>query len=148
MKNKKVLAAVLLVLFLIGGTAVTSLIFSGNPISSDVEIVTTTTLKNDGENNPSEQVLSKEVLVFYTTSCPFCENLKTYIKDNSQNLDLEFNLLKIDDPVKDKANLELVLSKIKECNITDRWGVPFTYHNGKCVMGDQPAIEYFKQFSK
>jgi len=120
MKNKKVLAAILLVLFLIGGTAVTSLIFSGNPISSDVEIVTTTTLKNDGENNPSEQVSNKEVLVFYTSSCPFCENLKTYIKDNSQNLDLEFNLLKIDDPVKDKANLELVLSKIKECNITDR----------------------------
>ncbi len=121
MQNKKILAVVLLVLFVIGGGTLTSLIFSGNP-NSNLEN-TTTTLNNEElsveiENN--ETVDSKEALVFYSRSCPHCDVLKDYLNENNEQIDLNIKLLKVDDPKTDKANIALVLEKVKECNIGER----------------------------
>jgi len=120
MQNKKILAVIILFLFLIGGGAVTSLIFSGT--ANVQNQMPTITLDEDSIEvlvDDDATVVSNDVLVFYTTTCPFCDNLLKYLKENSQKIDLNIILAKIDDPATDKANLELVLKKLEECNITD-----------------------------
>lgn len=131
----------MILLFILGGGAVSSLIFPRPAIDNNIN-------SQDIVLEDVQNIEDSAALVFYTNSCPFCENLLKYVNENESNIDLEIKSLKIDNPTTDKANLELVLSKLKECNITEGWGVPLLYHEGKCIMGDKPAMDYFEQYLK
>lgn len=85
------------------------------------------------------------VLIFYSSSCPHCEVVEKYLASNRSTIKANVKSLKIDNPKTDKSNIELALAKIKECKLKDNWGVPLMYHNGDCLMGDQPIIDYLNQ---
>lgn len=105
------------------------------------ETVTTTSLVQSKTNEKQDD----SVLIFYSSSCPHCKIVEDYLAQNSKDLKLNVRSLKIDNPKTDKENIELALSKIKECNLKDNWGVPLMYYKGDCLMGDQPIIDYISQ---
>ena len=141
MNSKKISAIAIILLFLVGSYG-TYLFIGSSPIdSASVEIkdntsTTVTTLEN---------IKDESVLIFYSSSCPHCEVVAEYLKTNGSSLKVDVRKLKVDDPKTDKANIEIALNKIKECNLKDNWGVPLLYHKGACIMGDQPIIDYLNQ---
>jgi len=76
--------------------------------NKEIEITSTT---------QEEEEKDESVLIFYSSTCPHCEIVKKYLKDNADNLTLMVKTLKIDDPKTDKNNLALALQKVQECNL-------------------------------
>lgn len=141
MKNTKFWTLIILIIFLFGsfGAYFISSLTSGTTDlqleNKEIEITSPTQEEEDDES----------VLVFYSSTCPHCEIVKKYLKDNAENLTLTVKTLKIDDPKTDKDNLALALKKAQECNLGENWGVPLMYYAGDCLMGDQPIIDYLNQ---
>ena len=140
MKNKSFLALFILVLFLFGGYG--AYLFINTPI--DNASITIEEAPEVTATNP-ETIEDNSALIFYSTSCPHCEVVAEYLKTDGSALKINVKKLKVDDPKTDTANIEIALNKIKECNLKDDWGVPLMYHNGICIMGDQPIIDYLNQ---
>lgn len=142
MKSTKFWTLIILIIFLFGsfGAYFISSLTTGNTDlqleNKEIEITSTTL---------SEEIKDESVLIFYSSTCPHCEIVKKYLKDNDSNLTVVVKTLKIDDPKTDKDNLALALKKSQECNLGENWGVPFMYYNGECLMGDQPIIDYLNQ---
>ena len=78
--------------------------------NKEIEITSTTL---------DEEEKDESVLVFYSSTCPHCDVVKKYLKDNENNLALVVKTLKIDDPKTDKDNLALALKKVQECKLGD-----------------------------
>ena len=132
----------IILIFLFGGFG--AFLFTNNQ-NSNVTITTVTTKANDTKTTEPK---TDGILIFYSSTCPHCEKVKEFLKGDGANLTIGVQMLKIDDPIKDKSNLALALGKIKECNLGDSWGVPLMYHNGKCIMGDVPVIDYLNQYKQ
>ncbi len=141
MKNTKFWTLVILVIFLFGsfGAYFISSLTSGTTDlqldNKEIEITPT----------PEENTDDKSILIFYSSTCPHCDNVKKYLADNKDGLSVGIKTLKIDDPKNDKDNLALALQKAQECNLGESWGVPLMYNDGECLMGDQPIIDYLSQ---
>jgi len=140
MKNKSFWALFILVLFLFGGYG--AYLFINTPI--DNASITIEEAPEVTATNP-ETIKDNSALIFYSTTCPHCEVVAEYLKTDGSALKINVKKLKVDDPKTDTANIEIALNKIKECNLKDDWGVPLMYHNGICIMGDQPIIDYLNQ---
>ena len=142
MKSTKFWTLIILIVFLFGsfGAYFISSLTSGTADlqleNKEIEITSTT---------QEEEEKDESVLIFYSSTCPHCEIVKKYLKDNADNLTLMVKTLKIDDPKTDKNNLALALQKVQECNLGESWGVPLMYYAGDCLMGDQPIIDYLNQ---
>lgn len=91
----------------------------------------------DNGNSQTQQIL------FTREDCSHCQNVKKYITDNKVDEKISFQVL---DAQTSSANADLLLKKAVACGIkTDQIGVPLYWNNGKCLVGDQEIIDYFKQ---
>lgn len=91
----------------------------------------------DNGNSQTQQIL------FTREDCSHCQNVKKYIADNKVDEKISFQVL---DAQTSSANADLLLKKAVACGIkTDQIGVPLYWNNGKCLVGDQEIIDYFKQ---
>ena len=104
-----------------------------------------------GKNNSEEQtgetdnITDKNIILYYSESCPHCKNVEKYIEENGIKGKVAFIEKEV---AKNSQNAEEMFGKAKACNIPAKTvGIPFLWdgENGnKCLMGDIDIIQYFK----
>lgn len=83
------------------------------------------------------------MILFYSDSCPHCQNVETYINENGVKDKIKFEEKEVS---QNQANAALLEHKARQCNLdtTQGLGVPFFFTGKDCLMGDEPIINYFK----
>lgn len=126
-KMKKKIALVLAGLILIGG--------------GYYFIVHKEKLLSQGE----EGQLQQSAVLFVGATCPHCRKVEEWLKENKIVKEKAGIIIKEVYYHQDNAR-ELKL-KAEECRLENGQGigVPFLYHQGKCIIGDQPIIDYLRE---
>lgn len=95
-------------------------------------------LLNRKSNNSTEGMI-----LFYSLSCPHCQNVEKYIQENNIKSKYSFTQLEIS---ANKQNNEKLITKAKACGLDPQGlGVPFLWTGDKCLMGDTDIIDFFKK---
>jgi glutaredoxin len=82
-----------------------------------------------------------QLILFYSDSCPHCQNLESYIVQNNVKSYLDFKELEVS---KNQANAQLLAKDAASCGLsTDSIGVPFFFDGTQCLVGDENIIQYF-----
>lgn len=94
-------------------------------------------LKSKKNNNYSED----KVILFVRDDCPHCQRVEQWLEDKTA---IKTNAgLVIKEVSLNKDNGQLLLKAALECQLnTSQVGVPFLFDQGKCIIGDQPIIDY------
>lgn len=97
------------------------------------------------KNEPLKSIEGKMVY-FYGETCPHCANVEKFFEENRIEEKIQFEKKEV---YNDKGNANLlILVARRKCNFKENEiGVPLLWDgkNGKCVVGDQPIIDYFKE---
>ena len=91
--------------------------------------------------------LVTEAIFFYGSTCPHCKKVEQFFSDYQMNKRVKFEQKEV---YSDKNNAQLMTEKQALCkglSEDDKGGVPFLYAPNKCLVGDQPIIDYFKQLA-
>jgi len=81
-----------------------------------------------------------KTILYFGDTCPHCENVEKYIKDNG--IDGKIEILR-KEVYRNQKNAREMAKKAEQCGLpTGEIGVPFLWDNGQCVLGDQPIIDY------
>jgi glutaredoxin len=97
-------------------------------------------LKN---NKEPETIVGSEIVLYYGEGCPHCKIVDEYIAEN--NVEQKIQFVKKEVWFNQKNALELG-EKAKTCGLpTNSIGVPFLWDGGKCLIGDQEIINFFKE---
>lgn len=90
--------------------------------------------------------IQDKIIFFYGEGCPHCANVEKFFQDNSVESKVQFEKREV---WGDKQNTYLMtLIATKKCNLPENeLGVPFLWNgsDSKCLLGDQPIIDFFKQ---
>lgn len=90
----------------------------------------------------SIQEKTKAVL-YYGDGCPHCDNVEKYLQENGIKNKISFEEKEV---YKNKDNAERMAEDASYCDIdVESFGVPFLWADGKCFMGDEEIINFFKQ---
>ncbi len=83
-------------------------------------------------------------IFFYGIGCPHCANVEKFFEENKVEEKFQFEKKEI---YQDKNNAKiLILIAKKRCSLPDdQIGVPFFWTGEKCIVGDQPIIDYFRE---
>lgn len=83
------------------------------------------------------------MILFYSDSCPHCQNVEAYIEENGVKNMIKFEEKEVS---QNKTNAALMERKATDCGLdtTQGLGVPFFFNGKECLMGDEPIINYFK----
>lgn len=83
------------------------------------------------------------IVLFVSDTCPHCRNVETYIDENKIIEKISFETKEVS---KNPLNANDFTKKGNACDIpADEMGVPMLWDNGKCLTGDQPIIDFFKE---
>ena len=92
-------------------------------------------------SSPATAASSSGLILFYSNSCPHCQNVEKYMGDNKIPDKLSISQKEISD----KAAASLLLEKAKVCGLNmDSVGVPFLWNGSQCLVGDEDIINFFK----
>jgi glutaredoxin len=95
------------------------------------------------DSNSSSPPLPASYEYFWGKGCPHCENVEKFLETWDKK-----DKIKIDkkEVFNDKNNALSLIKIAASCNLAqDEIGVPFLFTpEGKCISGDQPIIEFFK----
>ena len=84
-----------------------------------------------------------KMVLFYGNTCPHCAKVESFIKNNNIDQKLSFEQKEVYD---NKANAEIMKDLASACNIPiNGMGVPFFWDGSKCLIGDEPIINFFSQ---
>jgi len=79
---------------------------------------------------------------YYSLTCPHCKIVEEYMAANGT--ESKINMIK-KEISEDSDNAQEFLRKAGNCGIkSEEAGVPMLWKDGKCTVGDQPIINYFK----
>jgi len=82
-------------------------------------------------------------ILFYSLSCPHCQNVEKYIQENNIKNKYSFSQLEVS---ANKQNREILVAKAKICGLdTQSLGVPFLWTGEKCLLGDTDIIDFFSK---
>jgi len=83
------------------------------------------------------------MILFYSDSCSHCRNVEAYINTNGIKNKIKFEEKEVS---QNQANATLLERRARQCRLdmTQGVGVPFFFDGDKCLMGDEPIIDYFK----
>ncbi|MEM5828428.1 MAG: hypothetical protein QW197_02940 [Candidatus Aenigmatarchaeota archaeon] len=82
-------------------------------------------------------------ILFWGATCPHCKNLFQILKERPE-LESKLNIIKLE-VYFNETNAKLLFEAAKICGLReDSVGVPFLYHNGKCILGDLPIVNYLE----
>jgi glutaredoxin len=122
-KKKSALSAIIILLVLV---VVVSIFISKRQ--------TGTEQKTSSDNGP---------ILFYSLSCPHCQNVEKYIQENNIKNKYSFSQLEVS---ANKQNREILGAKAKICGLdTQSLGVPFLWTGEKCLLGDTDIIDFFSK---
>jgi len=94
-------------------------------------------------NNPQPSSGVKDMILFYGDTCPHCEALEEWIKNNNIEEKVEFSKLEV---YNNQENQKILVEKATACGITtDSIGVPFFWNGADCIVGDQPIEDFLQQ---
>lgn len=82
-------------------------------------------------------------IFFYGSTCPHCKNVEKYFNENKVQEKIKIDMREV---YGSKENAQLMTEKqnlCKDLSEDDKGGVPFLYTPEKCVVGDQPIIDFF-----
>lgn len=80
-------------------------------------------------------------ILFYSNTCPHCQVVEEYIKDNNVKDYLVFQELEVST---NPLNGQLLAKKAEICGLpTDNLGVPFFFDGASCYVGDEDIIKHF-----
>lgn len=100
-------------------------------------------LVNRQQNHKPAATDDQGMILFYSLSCPHCQNVEQYINDNKIKDKYNFQQLEIS---ANQANSEQLVKKAQVCGLeTQGLGVPFLWTGEKCLMGDADIIEFLKK---
>jgi hypothetical protein len=88
---------------------------------------------------------STEIILFYGNGCPHCALVEKFLIDNKVAEKIAIAQKEV---YSDQVNAALLGDKAHACGLdTNSIGVPFLWDGptGKCLVGDQDIINYFKQ---
>lgn len=133
-------SVILLIGFVIGYS-----MLSGKNSSSVPAMVTPSPL-NQEIASPSAQDLARTFEYFWGTTCPHCKNVAAFMETWSLKDKIKITKLEVYD---NQDNAKLLAERAVTCKIPkDQIPVPFLVTpTGKCILGDQPIIEYFKKIN-
>ncbi len=85
---------------------------------------------------------SHQAILYYGDTCPHCQKVADWLEKNPKIKEKSALIEK--EVYNNKTNAQELGMRAKECQIkeSEGIGVPFLYDKGKCVMGDQPIIDY------
>lgn len=97
------------------------------------------------KNSQVEGADNSQILLFYSETCPHCLKVEDYIKQNNIAEKIKIDQKEVGD--KFEANNNLMLEKQKECGINQNeiGSIPFLWAPDKCLLGDQPIIDFLGQ---
>jgi glutaredoxin len=94
------------------------------------------------EPTSQENQQSSQIILFYGDGCPHCAIVEEYIKENSIGDKISFTQKEV---YYNQNNAKELEAKAKICGLpADSIGVPFLWDGEKCLIGDQPIIDFFK----
>lgn len=95
---------------------------------------------------PSKSKMEKEtggLILFVGDGCPHCAKVEEYLEQNKVKEKMKMEIKEV---YKNKNNAELMAEKAQGCGFSlDNLGVPFLWNGSKCLVGDQPIINFFQE---
>lgn len=84
------------------------------------------------------------LVFFYGRECPHCKVVESFISQNKIDDKLKFSWGEV---YHNKKNVEIFKEKYKECGVKDenKMGVPMLFDKGKCYVGENEIVDYFKK---
>lgn len=82
-------------------------------------------------------------IFFYGSTCPHCKKVEEYFKTNRVEEKIKVDQREV---YGDKNNAAMMKEKQNLCKDLaeeNKGGVPFLYTPEKCIVGDQPIIDFF-----
>ena len=103
-------------------------------------------LLSSNSANTGTSFENADLVVFWGTGCPHCENVKKYISENNLETLVKISYKEV---YYDKPNQKLLNETVKNCpeiNSSQGVGVPLALvkSTGKCLYGDEPIIDWLK----
>jgi len=94
----------------------------------------------------NQQIQRNPIILFYGQGCPHCAKVEEYIKENKVKEKISFEEKEV---YYNQNNAKELDEKAKSCGIDqNEIGVPFLWDSGKCLIGDQDIINFFKEKMK
>ncbi len=97
------------------------------------------------DNNKNDLLLANlntetNLILFTGETCPHCKDVENYIFDNSLLDSLDISILEVYNNTK---NAQFFEEKFNQCIYQPRvYGVPFLWHDKKCILGPIEIINY------
>jgi len=83
-----------------------------------------------------------QIILFYGDGCPHCAIVEKYIEENNIKNKISFTQKEV---YYNQNNAEELQTKAQICGLpANSIGVPFLWDGSKCIIGDQPIIDFFK----
>ena len=102
--------------------------------------------QKSSQNSPEVKGNSNSsVILFYGETCPHCKKVEEWLEENPE-IEKKSGIVK-KEVYYNQENSRQLGEKAKECQINEAQGigVPFLYAEGKCIVGDQPIIDFLSQ---
>jgi len=94
------------------------------------------------EPTSQENQQSSQIILFYGDGCPHCAIVEKYIEENNIKNKISFTQKEV---YYNQNNAEELQTKAQICGLpANSIGVPFLWDGSKCIIGDQPIIDFFK----
>ena len=111
-------------------------------IISILGIVVLNTNKKSQTQNTETVFATSSIVLFYGDGCPHCALVEKFVSENDIEAKVPFTKKEV---YYNKQNANELTEKAKICGMpTDSIGVPFLWDGSKCLVGDQPIIDFFK----
>ena len=88
------------------------------------------------------------IVIFYSDNCPHCLNVEKFLEENKVLEKVAYTRKSVDN---NQANIVELIAKDKSCGIKEdspNFGaIPLLWEKetGKCLVGDQDVINFFKE---
>lgn len=101
-------------------------------------------LNKQGNNPESKKEISLEqTILYYGDTCPHCLIVNKFLEENKIREKVSFEHLEV---YRNKDNARLLGESAKKCGIDEKQiGVPLLWSEGKCLVGDEDIIDFFKE---
>lgn len=133
-------SAILLIGFIVASS------LSNKNSNSTPPIMITPSPLNQEVASPSAQDIEGTFEYFWGTTCPHCKNVADFMETWILKDKIKITKLEV---YENQDNAKLLVEKAVICKIPkDQIPVPFLVtSSGRCILGDQPIIEYFKKIN-
>jgi len=82
-------------------------------------------------------------IFFYGSTCPHCKKVEEYFKTNKVEEKIKVDQREVYGSKDNQALMQAKQALCKDLSDADKGGVPFLYTPDKCIVGDQPIIDFF-----